>query len=184
MGSPQTLSETDRQLVAVWAADCAERVLGFFEAEAPGDSRPREAIAGLRAFARGEPRVGPARRLGFAAHAAAREVTVPAAVAAARAAGQAVSTAHMAAHALGAAGYAAMAAGLAAPDQPNAVTEETRWQLCHMPPAVKAALRQLPSVVERSSLLGSSGLLGKGLLGKGLLGTVIGDLQAGLGDPA
>ena len=53
-----------------------------------------------------------------------------------------------------------------------------------MPPAVKAALRQLPSVVERSSLLGSSGLLGKGLLGKGLLGTVIGDLQAGLGDPA
>ena len=26
MGSPQTLSEADRRIVAVWAADCAERV--------------------------------------------------------------------------------------------------------------------------------------------------------------
>src|SRR5207302_9772598 len=43
VGSPQTLSEGDRRIVAVWAADCAERVLGLFEAEAPGDSRPRDA---------------------------------------------------------------------------------------------------------------------------------------------
>ncbi|WP_342769113.1 putative immunity protein [Flexivirga caeni] len=35
MSSPQTLSEADRRLVAGWAADCAERVLGLFEAEAP-----------------------------------------------------------------------------------------------------------------------------------------------------
>ncbi len=28
MGSPQSLSEADRRLVAAWAADCAERVLG------------------------------------------------------------------------------------------------------------------------------------------------------------
>ena len=61
--SPQTLSEADRRLVAVWAADCAERVLGLFEAEAPGDRRPRDAIAGLRAFARGELRVRAALRL-------------------------------------------------------------------------------------------------------------------------
>lgn len=40
MASPQTLSEADRRIVAVWAAGCAERVLGLFEAEAPGDSRP------------------------------------------------------------------------------------------------------------------------------------------------
>jgi len=51
--SPQTLTEADRRNVAVWAADCAERVLGLFEAEAPGDCRPRDAIARLRAFARG-----------------------------------------------------------------------------------------------------------------------------------
>jgi hypothetical protein len=114
VGSPQTLSEADRRIVAVWAADCAERVLGLFEAEAPGDSRPRDAIARLRAFARGELGVGEARRR-FVAHAAAREVSAPAAVAAARAAGQAASIPHMGAHALGADAYAAKAAGLAAP---------------------------------------------------------------------
>jgi hypothetical protein len=54
MGSPQTLSESDRRIVAAWAAACAERVLALFEAEAPGDRRPRDAIALTRAFARGE----------------------------------------------------------------------------------------------------------------------------------
>src|SRR6478752_5634477 len=54
VGSPQTLSEGDRRLVAAWAADCAERVLGLFEAAAPEDRRPREAIARTRSFARGE----------------------------------------------------------------------------------------------------------------------------------
>jgi len=112
VGSPQTLSEADRRIVAAWAADCAERVLGLFEAEAPGDSRPRDAIARLRAFARGELGVAEARRRSVA-HAAAREVSAPAA-AAARAAGQAASIPHMGAHALGAAAYAAKAAGLLA----------------------------------------------------------------------
>lgn len=69
--SPQTLSEADRRIVAAWAANCAERVLGLFEAEARGDGRPREATDGLRAFARGELRVWPARSLAGHAHAAA-----------------------------------------------------------------------------------------------------------------
>ena len=177
MGSPQTLSETDRRIVAVWAADCAERVLGLFEAEAPGDSRPRDAIAGLRAFARGELGVTEARRR-FVAHAAAREVSAPAAVAAARAAGQAASVPHMGAHALGAAAYAAKAAGLAVHDRPEAVSEEIRWQLGRMSGAARAALRQLPPVGENSS-----GPLGPGLLASGLLGTIIRDLQASLANP-
>jgi hypothetical protein len=177
VGSPQTLSEADRRIVAVWAADCAERVLGLFEAEAPGDSRPRDAIDRLRAFARGELGVGEARRR-FVAHAAAREVSAAAAVAAARAAGQAASIPHMGAHALGAAAYAAKAAGLAASDRPEAVSEEIRWQLGHMSAAARAALRQLPPVGENSA-----GPLGPGLLASGLLGTIIRDLQASLADP-
>ena len=48
------LSEGDRYLVGLWAADCAERVLPLFEAKAPSDTRPREAIEGIRTFARGE----------------------------------------------------------------------------------------------------------------------------------
>jgi Imm-5 like putative immunity protein len=176
VGSPQTLSEADRRTVAVWAADCAERVLGLFEAEAPGDSRPRDAIVRLRAFARGELGVAEARRR-FVAHAAAREVSAPSA-AAARAAGQAASIPHMGAHALGAAAYAAKAAGLADPDRTEAVSEEIRWQLDHMSPAARAALRQLPPVGENPS-----GPLGPGLLASGLLGAIIRDLQTGLSTP-
>ena len=41
MGSPQSLSEADRRVVAGWAADCAEHVLALFLAEAPDDDRPR-----------------------------------------------------------------------------------------------------------------------------------------------
>ena len=50
----QTLSEADRRLVAAWAADCAERVLGLFEAETPDDDCPRSLIARTRAFSRGD----------------------------------------------------------------------------------------------------------------------------------
>jgi hypothetical protein len=178
MRSPQTLSEADRRIVALWAADCAERVVGLFEAEAPGDTRPREAIARTRAFARGELDVAAEIRRRFVNGAAAREVRAPSAVAAARAAGQAAAVPHMGAHALGAAAYAAKATGLAAPDRPDAVREELRWQLSHMSVAVKAALRLLPPVGENSS-----GPLGPGLLASGLLGTIVRDLQAGLTDP-
>jgi hypothetical protein len=38
----------------LFAADCAERVLPLFESQRPGDTRPREAIAAARAFARAE----------------------------------------------------------------------------------------------------------------------------------
>jgi hypothetical protein len=178
LGSPQTLSEADRRLVAAWAADCAERVLGLFEAEAPGDSRPRDAIARVRAFARGELEVAEEIRSRFVNARAASEVSAPAAVAAARAAGQATAIPHMGAHALGAAAYAAKAAGLAAPDRPEAVSEEISWQLSHMSGAVRAALRTLPLVGENSA-----GPLGPGLLARGPLGTIVRDLQAGLADP-
>ena len=176
MGSPQTLSEADRRIVAGWAADCAERALGLFEAEAPGDTRPRDAIARTRAFSCGELGVAEEIRRRFAGGAAARDVSAPAAVAAARAAGQAASIPHMGAHALGAAAYAAKAAGLAAPDRPAAVSEEIGRQLGRMSPEVRAALQQLPPVGENSS-----GPLGPGLLASGLLGSIIRDLQAGLG---
>jgi hypothetical protein len=58
-----TLSEDDRRVLAVWAADCAERTLSLFEAQTSSDTRPRDAIDGLRAFARGEMRIGKVRAL-------------------------------------------------------------------------------------------------------------------------
>ena len=178
MGSPQTLSEADRRVVAVWAADCAERVLGLFEAEAPEDGRPRDAIVRARAFAAGDLRVAEMIRRRFNGGGAARDVKAPAAAAAARAAGQAASIPHMGAHALGAAAFAAKATGLAADDGPAAVSEEIRWQLGHMSAAAATALRLLPPVGENPS-----GPLGPGLLASGLLGTIVRDLQAGLVGP-
>lgn len=175
MGSPQTLSERDRRIVAAWAADCAQRVLCVFEAEAPGDRRPRDAIARTRAFARGELDVVEEIRRRFVGGGAARDVRAPAAAAAARAAGQAAAVAHMGAHALGAAAYAAKAAGLAAPDPHAAVAREIRWQLSCMTASVEAALRLLPPLGEDPS-----GPLGPGLLASGLQGRIIRDLQARL----
>jgi hypothetical protein len=150
-----TLSEDDRRVLAVWAADCAERALPMFERQAPSDTRPRDALDGAHAFARGELRIGQARALAVAAHAAAREVADPAAVAAARATGHAVATAHMASHARGAPAYAAKAAALAAPDDPAAVANEVRWALMHATPAVLDALRRLPPPVRPAGILGA-----------------------------
>ena len=154
------LSVCRRQKVAAWRS-CARR---------PEAAR--------RAFARGELDVAAEIRRRFVGGAAAREVSSPAAVAAARAAGQAASIPHMGAHALGAAAYAARAAGLAAPDRPEAVSEEICWQLGHITTAARAALRQLPPVGENAS-----GPLAPGLLASGLLGSIIRDLQAGFLTP-
>jgi hypothetical protein len=178
MRSPQTLSEADRRLVAAWAADCAERVLGLFEAEAPADDRPRAAIARARAYARGDLDTAKEIRRRFVAGVPAGEVKTPAAVAAARAAGQAVAVCHMGAHALGAAAYAVRAASLAVPDRPQIVAEEICWQLTHMTAEVREALRCLPPVGENRS-----GPLGPGLLASGQLGAIIRELQAGLAGP-
>lgn len=177
MRSPQTLSEANRRIVAAWAADCAEHVLGVFEAAAPGDTRPRDLIARTRAFARGELDVAEGIRRRFIGGVPAREVQVPAAAAAARAAGQAAATPHMGAHALGAAAYAAKAAGLAEPDHTDAVSAEIRWQLDRISVAVRTALRLLPPVGENPS-----GPLGPGILASGLLGDIIAELQARIAD--
>lgn len=98
--------------------------------------------------------MGPVRALAAAAHAAARDVTDPAAVAAARAAGHAAAVAHMASHALGAAAYAARAATLAAEDD-SAGAQVVEWAEAHASPAVRDVLRQLPSRTHASGPLGA-----------------------------
>lgn len=175
MSSPQALAESDRRAAAAWAAACAERVLPVFETEAPADGRPRDAIARALAFARGELTAAEEIRRRFVAGRAAKVVHGPAAVAAARAAAQAAGVAHMGAHALGAAAYAVRAAGLAAPDDPDAVAHEIQWQLSIMTDDVRAALRHLPRVGENTA-----GPLGPGLLGTGALGEIIATIQDGL----
>ncbi len=112
----------NQKLLAIWAADCAEHVLQFFEKECPNDKRPRKAIEAARAWTRGEISVGQARKAALDAHAAARATDNPSARAAARAAGHAAATAHVASHSRGAAIYSASAAGA------MAIFEENEWQ--------------------------------------------------------
>lgn len=173
--SPQTLSVDDRRTVAVWAADCADRVLSVFEDAVPGDGRARAAIDQARSFAAGELDVAEAvRRRGGQAGAAARDAPTPAVSAAAYAAEQAAAVAHMGAHALGAAGYAAKASALAAGDDEVARSEAHR-QVAVMTDDVARALSRLPALGENRS-----GPLGPGRLSGGLVGLAIGEIQARL----
>jgi hypothetical protein len=133
-----TLSDANHHLLAVWAADCAEHVLHFFEETLPGDDRPRRAIELAHAWVRGEITMTQARTAAFAANAAAREVS-GAAREAAHAAGQAVAVAHVAAHELGAAAYAIRAVRAATPeserDEPGRL--ECQWQCTQLPNEIR-----------------------------------------------
>src|SRR6266851_2550079 len=99
-----TLIDSDHQLLALWAASCAEHVLDLFESARPLDPRPRRAIEHARAWARGEVTMTQARSAGGHAMAAGRRLRGAAVVA------------HVAAHELGAAAYAIKAARAAAPE--------------------------------------------------------------------
>jgi hypothetical protein len=133
-----TLTDADHQLLALWAATCAEHVLHRFESAQPSDPRPRQAIAQARAWVRGEITMSQAREAAVAANAAARELT-GAARHAAHAAGQAAAVAHVAAHELGAAAYAIKAARAAAPEGAgeSAGRLECRWQRDQLPDAIR-----------------------------------------------
>jgi hypothetical protein len=175
MASPQTGSESDRRLLAAWAADCAERVLDVYVQHVPGDQRLHNLIDRARAYARGELRTSDEIRRRFDGGVRAGEVAAPAALAAARAAGQAAAVCHMGAHALGAAAYSVRAAALAQPENPQVRSAEILWQLTHMSDEVRAALRALPPVgTDRT------GPLGPGLLASGDVGNIIRELQADL----
>ena len=133
-----TLTHSDHQLLALWAATCAEHVLHLFESARPSDLRPRQAIAQARAWARGEITMSQAREAAGHANGAARELS-GAPRHAAYAAAQAAAVAHVAAHELGAAAYAIKAARAAAPhgEGENAGRLECRWQREQLPEAIR-----------------------------------------------
>lgn len=128
----EIVEKTDHQTLAVWAIDCAERVLPYFEDKFPEDLRPRKAIETLQAWIdTGVFRMTEIRKASLDSHAAAREVGEDnAARSAARAAGQAVATAHVPTHSIGAASYALQAVHRAASpaEADAAVAEERGWQ--------------------------------------------------------
>ena len=133
-----TLTDSDHQLLALWAATCAEHVLHLFESAQPEDPRPRQAIEAACAWTRGELKMMETRALGGHAMAAARDLHGSARFAA-YAAGQAAAVAHVAAHELGAAAYAIKAARAAAPEGEgeSAGRLECLWQRDQLPEAIR-----------------------------------------------
>src|SRR5256885_12318260 len=133
-----TLTDADHQLLALWAAACAEHVLDLFESAQPEDPRPRQAIEQARAWARGEITWQEARTAAGHANAAARDLR-GAARHAAYSAGQAAAVGHVAAHELGAAAYAIKAARAAAADdlREAAGRLECQWQRAQLPHEIR-----------------------------------------------
>lgn len=131
-----SLTDEHHQLLATWAADCAEHVLPLFTQVAPADQRPAEAIAAARLWASGSLPMMAARALGGHAMGAARPLT-GAARFAAYAAGQAACVGHVAEHDLGAAAYAILSVRVANPTNPEAGRIERDWQRARLPAEVR-----------------------------------------------
>lgn len=137
-----TLTDENHQLLAVWAAGCAEHVLPHFEAARPDDARPRQAVEAAHAWVRGEINMRQALNAAGASQDAAREVKTAseAAQLAALAAGQAAAVAHVAAHELGAAAYAIRAAmaAVSKKEREAARQQECQWQRDRLPAPIRA----------------------------------------------
>jgi len=133
----ELVQETDKKTLAIWAVDCVERVMPYFEVQYPHDHRPGDAIVALQTWIRtGIFRMADIRKASLDAHAAAREVGKDnAARSAARAAGQAAAAAHVRTHALAAATYALQAmyrAANSSDDAEAAIARERDWQYHHL----------------------------------------------------
>lgn len=128
----QLVSKTDQKTLAIWAIDCAERVLPYFEEKYPDDPRPRRAIETLKGWLDiGICKMAVIRKASLDSHAAAREVGEDSpARSTARACGQAVATAHVPRHAYGSAIYAQQAIFRASDpsDAENVTKKERDWQ--------------------------------------------------------
>jgi len=129
----ELVSKTDHKTLALWAIDCAERVMPYFEETYPQDHRPRHAIETLKTWiATGVFTMAGIRKASLDSHAAARDVGEDSpARSAARAAGQAVATAHVPRHAYGPAIYAQQAI-YRATNSLDAVERERNWQYQHL----------------------------------------------------
>ncbi|HEU0026243.1 MAG TPA: hypothetical protein VFQ25_03935 [Ktedonobacterales bacterium] len=129
----ELVNTTEHKTLAIWAIECAERVMPYFEERYPQDHRPRRAIETLQTWIEtGMFKMAVIRKASLDAHAAARDVGEDnAARSAAHAAGQAAATAHVPMHALGAANYALQAIYRATDpaDAAAAIARERDWQI-------------------------------------------------------
>ncbi|WP_446459436.1 putative immunity protein [Streptomyces populi] len=156
------LSKQDLREVTAFAAACAEVVLEVFEADQPGDSRPREAVGAAWEFARGGERGKSLRDTAWAALRAAKGADTEAACEAARAAMSAAGAAYLhplakatqVKHILGAGAHAARAAELVAGHDPGTGAEQVERALRRATPVVVEVLERFPAAPEGGGRVG------------------------------
>lgn len=155
------LSIESLRILGRWAADCAERALPVYEELIDGDTRPREAIDGIRFFADGGKRNAKLRVLALDAYRASLETKKPAASAAAQAASLAAASAYthpiidiqQAKHILGPAAYAALAIEIKNNNDPHYGNAEVRWAIDHVQIEICEILLKMPTRAEGKSRL-------------------------------
>ena len=155
------LSIESLRILGRWAADCAERALPIYEALHNGDTRPRDAIDGIRIFAAGGKRTAKLRVLALDAHRAARETIDLAASAAAQAASLAAASAYthplvdiqQTKHIVGPAAYAALAVEIKKNNNPQYGNDEVRWAIDHVQLEICEILLKMPGRGEGKSRL-------------------------------
>jgi hypothetical protein len=132
----ELVRNTEQKILAIWAIDCALRVMHYFEDKYPKDDRPRQALEALRTWIdTGVFRMAVIRKASLDSHAAARDAGEDSSArSAARAAGQAVATAHVKSHSYGSAIYAQQAIYRVtnSSDADAAVARERDWQYQHL----------------------------------------------------
>lgn len=115
--------------LVVWALECAQPYLAFFEAARPEEGRPRQALETAGRWARGQAKMPEAKKAIHAAHSAAAAVgdatpQAAALMAAGRALGHAAATVHVETHALELAFYGLTSKHYAAGECDEAVEAE------------------------------------------------------------
>jgi len=151
------------RILGRWAADCAERALLIYEELNHGDTRPRDAIHGIRVFADdcAVKRNAKLRVLALDAYRAALETKDLAASAAAQAASLAAATAYthplvdvqQTKHILGPAAYAALAIEIKNNNDPKYGNDEVGWAIDHVQIEICEILLKMPGRAEGKSRL-------------------------------
>jgi hypothetical protein len=155
------LSIESLRILGKWAADCAESVLPIFEELHNGDTRPQDAINGIRVFADGGKRNAKLRVLALDAYRASLETKDAAASATAQAASLAAASAfthplvdaQQTKHILGAAAYAALAVEIKNNNDPQYGNNVVRWAVDNVQNEICQILLKMPARTERKSRL-------------------------------
>jgi hypothetical protein len=147
------------RILGSWAADCAERALPIYEELNEGDTRPRDAINGIRVFAAGGKRNTKLRVLALDAYRASLQAKDLAASAAAQAASLAAASAfthplvdvQQTGHIVGPAAYAAFAIEIKKNNDPKLGNDEVRWAIDHVRKEICEILLNMPGRAEGKS---------------------------------